>query len=79
MDLTTFIKDGYFLESVRKLSHEKKYHALLFHASGTNDPNVITDFQKSVYEYYPLLRGYTPKGLVEPLPPAPTSHTSPDK
>ncbi len=76
MDLSTFIREGYFLESVRNLSHEKKYHALLFHASGSNDPSVITDFQKSVYEYYPLLRGYTPKGSVESLPPAPKSDST---
>ena len=73
MDLSTYIKEGYFLESVRNLSHEKKYHALLFHAAGSNDPNVITDFQKSVYGFYPLLKGYTPIGSVSPLPPAPKS------
>ena len=60
MDLTTYIRDGHFEREVKEMSHDTKYHALIYHAVGRKDINAIKEFQRSVVEWLPTIRSYTP-------------------
>jgi hypothetical protein len=58
MDLTTYIKEGHFEREVRAMTHDTKYHNLIYHASGRSDINAVKEFQRSVIEWLPTIKNY---------------------
>lgn len=61
MDLTTYIQDGHFEREVEEMSHNTKYHNLIYHASGRYDINAVKDFQRSVIQWLPTIKNYSDK------------------